>query len=457
MITKRMARPGSRGELHAATHPSHYTKESTMRLKAIFIALIAMVVMGISVSTASANVHQAHKGACARGGDNISVNVHDFAANGVVGQFGSAMGIKSFNGSVTKQVISQLVIGKVAVSVTTKNHGCDGSGGVFGAGGRALFKGEHVAVKVPASIGKSACAHPGEKGCVPKEITVTQGFPTSCWNLNTGKIRVVIWVHKSHKKHKAKKKAVPPPPSCTAGFTKSPSSNNQCVQIVTEGPKTSGAGNCNSNNSGNLSGVGEAQGSCNVVVVNCQGTGSCAPETTNICTAAGSGGTGTTGGTGGTGIAEACKEEVVVIPPCGCEPPPPPPPPCETCECKETCKPPPSPPKILSMTMLNDVPIGLTSPSFEVTANLPNGDGGKIVISPEFGRMNPRDNPTTGTKTFSVPGGTATEKLTYEPPTEVPDGAGEDRITVTVIDTVTDLEVEKYTQFKIEPEPVNPS
>jgi hypothetical protein len=342
MINQRMARSERRGGLHATPSPNHYTKEGIkMRNRILFALIAAVTVMGISVSSASANVHQAHKGACARGGDNISVNVHDFAANGVVGQFGSAMGIKSFNGSVTKQMISQLVIGKVAVSVTTSNHGCDGSGGVFGAGGRALFKGEHVAVKVPASIGKSACAHPGEKGCVPKTITVSSGFPTSCWNLNTGTIRVVIWVHKKHKKHKAKKKAVPPP-SCTAGFTKSPSANNQCVQIITEGPKTSGTGNCNSTNSGNLSGVGEAQGSCNVVVVNCQGTGSCAPETTNICTAAASGGTGTTGGTGGTGIAEACNEEVVVPPPCGCEPPPPPPPPpCETCECRKECKHPP--------------------------------------------------------------------------------------------------------------------
>ncbi len=124
----------------------------------------------------------------------------DLHFNGVLGTAAKKVGIRGVNGSISKQMKEQLVIGKVKHSTTTDNTGCDGNGGTFGAGSRELRKGEEVAVRPPAKIGNSACKHPNPK-CKPVTITANSVFPVSCWNFNGGTVVVVIWVHKQHKFH----------------------------------------------------------------------------------------------------------------------------------------------------------------------------------------------------------------------------------------------------------------
>lgn len=207
------------------------------------IALIAFtVIWAIFVPSAFAqNAHQDHQGACARSTTSISKGVTDLGFNGVRSEFASALGIRGVNGSIPKQMKEQLVIGVVKHAVTTDNTGCDGNGGTFDAGSRELRTGEAVAVKVPAKIGNSACKHPSSK-CKRVVIVVNVVMPASCWNLNRGRVEVVIWVHKKphkpHKQHKKPKqhKKKPPIKKVCSGNT-----TNQNVGTAAQG------GNCSEN------------------------------------------------------------------------------------------------------------------------------------------------------------------------------------------------------------------
>jgi hypothetical protein len=174
-----------------------------------------MTVMLVLLSPASASAFnpatQSHRGACAQATDNVSQAVGNWQANGVVGPFAGMLGL-----APTAQDLNKwLVIGVVKSETVTANNGCDGFGSFFDVGGRTLFAGEHVGVKVPANLRKRVCAHPGG-GCQPVTILASVVFPTNCWNLNTGAVLVTIYVHP---KPKPKPKPKIPKPSVTASFS----------------------------------------------------------------------------------------------------------------------------------------------------------------------------------------------------------------------------------------------
>ncbi len=205
------------------------------------IALAALVVVGaIFPGSASAyNRHQDHRGACARSTQSINKGVGDLAYNGVVRTVARRLGIKSYNGSITKQLKNQLIIGRVYRSKRTRNHGCDGHRRMFGAGKRTLYKGESVAVKVPAKYGKDACTRPSRR-CKVVVIKVKTTFPTSCWNPNYGWVKVKIWIKRDHKPARPPKPTPPAPPAVP------PAPPAVCVVII------------NGDNSGNA-GCGNTQ------------------------------------------------------------------------------------------------------------------------------------------------------------------------------------------------------
>lgn len=226
--------------------------------KIVVLILAAFMALGIFAANAYAtNGHQDHQGACARSTTSISEGVSDLKFNGVLETFANAVGIHGFDGSLTKQMDEQLVIGKIAKAVDTENTGCDGAGGIFDAGIRHLYKGEEVALKAPAKFGKEVCRHPSAN-CKKIRITVHVVFPVSCWNKNHQvTIEVYIWVrkphhhhhhhhhkHHHHHHHKCGCQKPPPPPPSTPG------------------------GNCNGNNVNN--GTGSA-GNCNI----CTGVNVC--------------------------------------------------------------------------------------------------------------------------------------------------------------------------------------
>jgi hypothetical protein len=209
--------------------------------------LIALTVIGSLLAAFAANAyatngHQDHEGACARSTESISKGVGDLKFNGVLQEDANAVGIHGFNGSLTKQMEEKLVVGVAVHATTMNNNGCDGAGGTFGAGTRVIEKGEHVVVRVPPKYGKEVCSHPSSN-CKKVRIVVSTGFPVSCWNKNTGRLEVYIWVHTphhppKHHHHKCgchKNKPKPPPPG----------------------------GSCNGNNVNNGNG---SAGNCNICV-----------------------------------------------------------------------------------------------------------------------------------------------------------------------------------------------
>lgn len=311
----------------------HHKEKNQMRKRLEQILVATFAIMLISTASASAtNAHQDHRGACARSTTSISKGLSDLKYNGVLGKFAKQFGIKSIDGSLTQQLKNQLTVGTVASATNTNNSGCDGQGHTFGAGKRTLYKGEHVIVRVPAKYGKDVC-NGSHAGCKQITITVTFLLPGSCWNGNTGKVKVKIFV----KKIKVQK---PKPCGCKSPGQTQTASNHcsipgnpvdgsgNCV-VQQNQQQVQGAGNCNSTNSGNQSGTGEAQGSCNQVNVTCNGMGSCSPSTTNVCTSNTSGGSGTTSGTGGNASSETCNSTTPPPTP----PPTPPTPPTSSASC----------------------------------------------------------------------------------------------------------------------------
>jgi hypothetical protein len=223
--------------------------------KIVVPILAAFLALGIFAGNAYAtNGHQDHQGACARSTTSISEGVSDLKFNGVLETFANAVGIHGFDGSLTKQMDEQLVIGKIAKAVDTENTGCDGAGGIFDAGIRHLYKGEEVALKAPAKFGKEVCRHPSAN-CKKIRITVHVVFPLSCWNKNHEvTIEVFIWIrkphhhhHKHHPHHHHKH-------------------HHKCGCVKTPPPPP--GGNCNGNNVNN--GTGSA-GNCNI----CTGVNVC--------------------------------------------------------------------------------------------------------------------------------------------------------------------------------------
>jgi hypothetical protein len=167
----------------------------------------ALALMVPSTASAFNPATQSHLGACAVSTDNIPLAVSNLQANDVLAPVAAALGLAPTVNDLKKW----LVIGVVKHLTVTDNHGCDGFGGFFGVGGRTLFGGEHVGVRVPANLRKRACIHPGGN-CVPITIVASVVLPTNCWNINTGPVVVTIYVHPKPKPKVAK-------PSATASFS----------------------------------------------------------------------------------------------------------------------------------------------------------------------------------------------------------------------------------------------
>src|SRR5581483_415646 len=206
----------------AATQERKVISVRLKRPMLFLVALSAAALFNLGGVAFATNSHQDHKGACARSTTSISEGVGDLQYNGVLGTFANAVGVKGINGSYSYQMKKRLAIAHVKKVVTTANHGCDGSGGVFGAGSRTLYKGEAVAAKLPPWINKAElCAH-ASRECEEVTFRVHAVLPASCWNLNNEATIVLVgFVLKQHKKPKPHKPfhheekscgCTPPPP-----------------------------------------------------------------------------------------------------------------------------------------------------------------------------------------------------------------------------------------------------
>jgi hypothetical protein len=374
--------------------------------------LFAFVAIGAAIFASSAlatNGHQDHQGACARSTASIKKGVTDLKYNGVLGKFAKATGIHGFDGSLKKQMEEQLVIGTIAVSVTTENTGCNGAGGTFGAGGRTLYNGEKVALRVPAKYGKEACKHPNPK-CKKVRVVVSVVFPISCWNKNRKKrIVVYIWVRKTHNgkkhgKHHGKKHG-----KCSA---KGGHVNGNCVkQTNTATVEQECKGQMNGNQC--ISTITQINANCSNVAV-------------------GNSGDVNQGGNCNTGGVETCVGQS------NCNVTPPPEEPCG-CIPKPTIK-------ITSTTELNMIPAGKTSGDFYI-GTYASESGGTLVVDPGIGSVSSCNSSTPkNSVTVSVPSGASEACVILYAPE---DGDEPEYMTVTMTACLGSLCVPKTQTFKI--------
>lgn len=106
------------------------------------------------------------------------------------------------------------------------------------------------------------------------------------------------------------------------------------------------------------------------------------------------------------------------------------------------------PPTIVSMTTINDVDMGGTSPNFCATADLPGSDAGTLSFTAKYGSFT--------TSTFSV-SGMEQECTTYVAPNDPTSPSGlTESVTVTVRDTTTGLSASKSETFPVNPPAVHP-
>jgi hypothetical protein len=417
-----------------------FKKLAGLSITSLVVGLV--FVMALFASSASAhNSHQDHTGACARSTTAVKKGVEDLKYNGVLGQFASEIGIHGFDGSLTKQTNEWLVIGKIAHAVNTHNTGCNGSGGTFGAGIRHLYKGEEVAVKVPAKYGKEACKHLSHK-CKPVRIVVNVVFPVSCWNRNRkAKIVVIIGVrpkhhkHKHHKPKKPHKKHQTPAPECS---TKSPNAGggNCSPTIVTVTPKQE----CEANNH---SSTGCTQTTTVITVGTCSNYSSGNSGDTNQGGNCNNGGTETCVGQNNCTTHE---EETCVNNSCNVTPPPEEPCGCTPEEPEEPEKPEPPSIKITGKTELNMIPAGKTSGDFYINVYA-SKSGGVLTVDPGIGSVSSCNSSTPeSTITTSVPSGASKECVIFYAPE---DGDKPPTMTVTMTANLGSASDEATETFKI--------
>lgn len=200
------------------------------KLTAVSVPVIAVFAMANPTAALATNSHQDHQGACARSTTSISKGLGDLKYNKVLTKFAKSLGVKAYNGNITKQMSNQLTVGTVASATSTDNRGCDGHGHTFPVGKRALYKGEKVIVKTPAMYGKDVC-NSSHSGCTSVTITVHAVLPGSCWNLNTGPVKVKIWVKKTKKPSPGPQKPVAQPTQgCVTNSATSPSNSGTACQ-----------------------------------------------------------------------------------------------------------------------------------------------------------------------------------------------------------------------------------
>ncbi|MGC9221748.1 MAG: hypothetical protein ACP5H2_10425 [Solirubrobacteraceae bacterium] len=152
---------------------------------------------------------QSHPGACSQDTLDVSKAVSDLGANGVLGQYASLVGVHATGAALRSGMRETLVVVKVAQSAVTANHGCTTYGLVFPVGSRTLTVGETVGVALPQRLRASICSGPG-KGCKQTALDVRTVFPTNCWNLNQGAVKVWVYVRAPKPKPKPKPKPTKP-------------------------------------------------------------------------------------------------------------------------------------------------------------------------------------------------------------------------------------------------------
>lgn len=146
---------------------------------------------------------QSHPGACSQNTLDVPRAVGDLSANGILGQYAAMVGVHATGAQLRTQMQRTLVVLRVASATTTANHGCTTDGVIFPVGPRTLTRGETVGVALPAKLRATLCRGPGS-GCLRKVLTEHTVFPTNCWNLDTGTIKVVVYVRRPHAKTRAK-------------------------------------------------------------------------------------------------------------------------------------------------------------------------------------------------------------------------------------------------------------
>jgi hypothetical protein len=180
----------------------------------LLVAVALLLVLPLS-ARAFNPAYQSAPGSCAQNTESVARAVGDLHANGVLGVYARTLGVQASDRSLVRAVRRVLVIGVVRRSAVTANHGCDGHGGVFSVGGRTLYAGETVGVKMPARLQARACAGPAP-GCVAVAIVAHVVFPTNCWNLNSGGVAVLVYVHRQKPKQRKPKR---PDPAASVAFS----------------------------------------------------------------------------------------------------------------------------------------------------------------------------------------------------------------------------------------------
>jgi len=150
---------------------------------------------------------QSHPGACSQNTLDVSQAVGDLNANGVLGKYASLVGVQATGSALTAEMKQTLMVLKVLNTTVTANHGCTTDGIIFPSGSRTLTAGETVGVAVPARIRAKLCRG-STAGCEREVLTEQTVFPTNCWNLDQGTVKVAVYVHRP----KTKVKVVEPKP-----------------------------------------------------------------------------------------------------------------------------------------------------------------------------------------------------------------------------------------------------
>jgi len=188
-------------------------------LSLIAVLSALAVVLALPLSAQAFNpAYQSSPGSCSQNTQSVAHAVGDIHANGVLRVYARATGVHASDSTLVAKMDKALLIGTVIRSTTTANHGCDGHGGVYPVGGRTLYTGETVAVKVPARFAGRGCAA-GTTGCQGVVIVARVVLPTNCWNLNTGTIPVLVHVRPVHHKPKPKPKPKVGKPAASAAFS----------------------------------------------------------------------------------------------------------------------------------------------------------------------------------------------------------------------------------------------
>lgn len=177
---------------------------------------------------------QSHPGACSRTTLNVPQAVGDLSANGVLGQYAVLVGVHDTGAALRAQMTRTLVVLRVASTTVTSNHGCTTDGVIFSVGSRTLTAGETVGVGLPGSIRAKLCRG-STAGCERRVLTEHTVFPTNCWNLDQGSVRLVVYLHKPHArpKHKQKAKATVELPRPSASVRSTCGTGNAGTSTVT--------------------------------------------------------------------------------------------------------------------------------------------------------------------------------------------------------------------------------